>query len=100
MQIDSDSESSSGSYQHTQETEDLPLKEYPSVEIDTVEEILKTTEIDPIANAPLEKPISHATHSVQCRCIVTPEHPMPLSTDLNLYQQFLWEKVQWNLERK
>ena len=52
MQIDSDSQSSSGSYQHTQETKDLPSEEYPSVETDTVEEILKTTEIDPEANAP------------------------------------------------
>ena len=25
---------------------------------------------------------------------------MPLSANLNLYQQFLWEKTQWNLERK
>ena len=52
MQIDSDSQSSSGSYQHTQETEDLPSKEYPLVETDIVEEILKTTEIDLAANAP------------------------------------------------
>ena len=52
MQIDSDSESSSSSYQRTQEIEDLPSKEYISIETNTIEEILKATEIDPIDNAP------------------------------------------------
>ena len=64
VQIDSDSGSSFGSHQQTQEAKGFPSEEYLSVTPDIVEKILKAIKFDLVATVPPEKPKSPVTHFV------------------------------------